>query len=104
MRQLDDDRVYKDAQELERLQTLVAEGLKRFEFGLRRKVEDAEGDQPALTATDEVPRGFRDLVVEYYRSLSKRGEVSSAVPSSGCQGLRFMFATSPGTSNAEPGT
>jgi hypothetical protein len=71
MRQLDDDRVYKDAQELERLQTLVAEGLKRFEFGLRRKVEDSTGDQPALASTDDVPRGFRDLVDEYYRSLSK---------------------------------
>ena len=66
MRQLDDDRVYKDAKELERLQTLVAEGLKRFEFGLRRKVEDADGDQPTLATTDEVPRGFRDLVAEYY--------------------------------------
>jgi hypothetical protein len=49
----------------------VAEGLKRFEFGLRRKVEDADIDQPALNATDEVPRGFRDLVNEYYRSLSR---------------------------------
>ena len=71
MRQLDDDRVYKDAKELERLQTTVAEGLKRFEFTLRRKVEDSEIEQPALTATDEVPRGFRDLVDEYYRSLSR---------------------------------
>jgi hypothetical protein len=24
-----------------------------------------------LTATDEVPRGFRDLVNEYYRSLAR---------------------------------
>lgn len=71
MRQLDDDRVYKDAKELERLQTQVAEGLKRFEFGLRRKVEDTVVDQPSLVATDEVPRGFRDLVDEYYRSLSR---------------------------------
>ena len=71
MRQLDDDRVYKDARELERLQTQVAEGLKRFEFTLRRKVEDSQGDQPALTATDEVPRGYRDLVDEYTRSLSR---------------------------------
>jgi hypothetical protein len=71
MRQLDDDRIYKDARELERLQTQVAEGLKRFEFTLRRKVEDAQGDQPALTATDEVPRGYRDLVEEYHRSLSR---------------------------------
>ena len=71
MRQLDDDRVYKDARELERLQTQVAEGLKRFEFSLRRKLEDGQGDLPTLTATDEVPRGFRDLVNEYYRSLSR---------------------------------
>ncbi len=71
MRQLDDDRVYKDPRELERLQTQVAEGLKRFEFGLRRKVEDATSDQPALMATDDVPRGFRELVDEYYRSLSR---------------------------------
>ena len=71
MRQLDDDRVYKDARELERLQTQVAEGLKRFEFTLRRKVEDSQGDQPALNATDEVPRGYRDLVHEYSRELSR---------------------------------
>lgn len=72
MRQLDDDRVYMDAKELERLETLVAEGLKRFEFGLRREVEDAANDQPTLATTDEVPRGFRALVEEYYRSLSKQ--------------------------------
>jgi hypothetical protein len=71
MRQLDDDRVYKDAKELERLQTLVGEGLKRFEFGLRRKVEDAQVDQPTLAISDEVPPGFRDQVEEYFRSLSK---------------------------------
>ena len=71
MRQLEDGRFYKDANELEQLQTLVAEGLKRFEFDLRRKVEDTNADQPALMTTDEVPRGFRDLVAEYYRSLSK---------------------------------
>ena len=71
MRQLDDDRVYKDAKELERLQTLVGEGLKRFEFGLRRKVEETQADQPTLAISDEVPRGFRDQVEEYFRSLSK---------------------------------
>jgi hypothetical protein len=72
MRQLDDDRVYKDARELERLQTMVGEGLKRFEFGLRRKIEDTETDQPTLAISDEVPRGFRDQVEEYFRSLAKQ--------------------------------
>ena len=52
MRQLDDDRVYKDARELERLQTQVAEGLKRFEFdsaaegrGLTGRPAGADGDR-----------------------------------------------------------
>ena len=49
-----------------------AKGLKRFEFGLRRKVEDAQVDQPTLAISDEVPRGFRDQVEEYFRSLSKQ--------------------------------
>jgi len=77
MRQLDDDRVYKDPKELERLETAVGEGLKRFEFSLRRKVEDVTNDQPTLAGNDEVPRGFRELVEEYYRTLSK-GTSSSA--------------------------
>ena len=39
LRELEDDRVYQNVSELMRLQTAVAEGLKRFEFDLRRKVE-----------------------------------------------------------------
>jgi hypothetical protein len=71
LRALDDDRVYKDAAELERLQTFVSEGLKRFEYGLRRKVEIAD-QQLFLSGSDEVPPGFRDRVEEYYRSLAKK--------------------------------
>jgi hypothetical protein len=70
LRQLDDPRVYKDVSELQRLQTQVAEGLKRFEFGLRRRV-DADGNTVVLTGSEEVPEEFKKLVQEYYRSLAK---------------------------------
>jgi hypothetical protein len=44
--------------------------MKRFEFGLRRKV--GEGDTRAIvTGAEEVPQEFRKLVEEYYRSLSR---------------------------------
>ncbi len=71
LRALDNDRVYRDSAELERLQTFVVEGLKRFEYGLRRRVES--GDQTlVLSGSDEVPTGYRDLVEEYYRQLSRQ--------------------------------
>jgi hypothetical protein len=69
LRELDSDRVYKDAAELERLQTFVSEGLKRFEYALRRQLE-TPGQDLFLAGSDEVPAGFRPLVEEYYRSLS----------------------------------
>jgi hypothetical protein len=56
--------------ELLRLQTFVTEGLKRFEYDLRRKVGD-DADRALVTGADEVPQEFRKLVEEYYRSLSK---------------------------------
>ena len=70
LRELEDTRIYRDVNELQRLQTLVTEGLKRFEYGLRRKVGD-EADRALVTGADEVPQEFRKLVEEYYRSLSK---------------------------------
>jgi hypothetical protein len=70
LRQLEDERTYQNVQELARLQSFVAESLKRFEFGLRRKV-DADKNAIALTGSDEVPEEFRKLVEQYYRSLAK---------------------------------
>jgi hypothetical protein len=70
LRQLDDERVYQDAAELERLQTFVTEGVKRFEYGLRRRAE-GQANEVVLSGSDEVPEQFRKLVEEYYRSLSK---------------------------------
>ena len=70
LRELDDERVYKDLAELTRLQTFVTEGLKRFEYGLRRMVDANNGDV-LLSGADEVPEEFKTLVAEYYRSLAK---------------------------------
>lgn len=70
LRQLDDERSYQNVAELARLQAFVAEGLKRFEFGLRRQV-DADANAVALSGADEVPSEFRELVSEYFKSLGK---------------------------------
>ena len=71
MRQLDDRRVYDDMEEIIRLQTQIMEGLKRFEYGLRRSVAEDDQDRLFLSGADEVPPGFRELIEEYYRSLSR---------------------------------
>ena len=71
LRQLDDERVYQDAAELERLQSFVSEGLKRFEFGLRRQANEGANDV-VLSSGDQVPETFRTMVEQYYRSLSKK--------------------------------
>ena len=70
LRQLTDDRVYKDVEELARLQTFVAEGIKRFEYNLRRQA-GAEADRAIVSGAEDVPPEFRSLVEEYYRSLSR---------------------------------
>ncbi len=69
LRQLEDERTYRDVQEIARLQTFVAENLKRFEYGLRRRA-GADTDRVLLSGSSEVPAEFRRLVEEYYRSLS----------------------------------
>jgi Domain of unknown function (DUF4175) len=73
LRQLQDDRIYQDVEELQRLQSAVTENMKRFEFGLRRRAEGGNA-QPVLSGSDEVPEQFRKLVEQYYKSLSKGPE------------------------------
>ena len=61
---------YLGVEELLSLQTFVSEGLKRFEYTLRRKIGD-DTDRAIVSGSDEVPAEFRKLVEEYYRSLSR---------------------------------
>ena len=72
LRALDRDRVYEDVAEVARLQSQIIEGLKQLEFGLRRESEGADSDRVFLSGSDEVPTGFRRLVEEYYKALSRQ--------------------------------
>jgi hypothetical protein len=73
MRALESQRVYDDAEEAARLQAAVADGLKAFEFALRRRLDGPGDAQVRVGAGDEVPAAFRALVEEYYRSLARGG-------------------------------
>ena len=71
LRQLDREDVYLDRAELNRLQSQIVEGLKQLEFALRRELEGEGQDRVFVSGSDEVPTGFRRLVEEYYRALSR---------------------------------
>ena len=70
MQQLDDTRMYQDSEEIARLQSFLREELKRFEYRLRREIDD-ENEDLFLASSDDVPPGFRDMIEEYYRALSR---------------------------------
>jgi hypothetical protein len=71
MRALDNARVYTDVDEAARLQTQLAEGFRRFEFDLRRKLGAAGADQLLLGGSDDTPAAYKKLVEDYYRALAK---------------------------------
>ena len=71
LRALDSERIYSDVAEVERLQAQIIEGLKQLEFGLRRELEGEDRDRVFVSGSDEVPTGFRKLVDEYYKALSR---------------------------------
>ncbi|HEX6938560.1 MAG TPA: hypothetical protein VF158_04050 [Longimicrobiales bacterium] len=72
MRALDSQRVYADPAEIERLRTQIVEGLKRFEFGLRRELHGDDG-RVFIPGAGQVPAGYEEWVAEYYRSLGRGG-------------------------------
>ena len=53
------------------LRTQVVEGLKAYEFALRRANGDDAGNRVLLERSGEVPPAFKAMVEEYYRSLSR---------------------------------
>jgi hypothetical protein len=55
----------------EMLRQQVVEGLKAYEFALRRAAGDDAGTRVLLERSGEVPPAFKALVEEYYRSLSR---------------------------------
>ena len=71
LQQLERDRPYGNPQGLAELQAQVIQGLKEFEYVLRRELVGAEARELLLTGSDEVPAEYRELVEEYYRSLAE---------------------------------
>jgi len=61
---------------LDELRGEVIDGLKLFEFWLRRVTDASTGERPQLAGSDRVPEGYRDLVEEYFRSLARGSEES----------------------------
>ena len=53
------------------LRQQVVDGLKAYEFALRRASGDEAGSRVLLERSGEVPPAFKALVEEYYRSLSR---------------------------------
>jgi hypothetical protein len=72
LRKLEGGRAFNDPEELSRLRGAVVQGFKEFEFSLRRQIVGAEADKPALGGNANVPAGYRDMVNEYFKSLSKK--------------------------------
>ena len=72
VRKLDDESVYANPEIVGRLEQSVTDNIKRFEYQLRRRL-DQNASQVFLSGTDDVPEQYRKLVEQYYRSLSKGG-------------------------------
>ena len=72
LRAIEGTRAFNDPDELARLRTSVVQGFKEFEFTLRRQLAGAEADRPALGGNENVPAGYREMVNEYFKSLSKK--------------------------------
>jgi hypothetical protein len=70
---LERDRTFNDPAEVRRLQEAAIEGLKEFEYALRRELRGDEEGRLYLSGSQDVPSGFRELVEEYYRELSRDG-------------------------------
>jgi hypothetical protein len=54
------------------LEAEVIQGLKEFEFNLRRHLQVDTDQRLYLSGSDAVPDGYRQLVEEYYRELARR--------------------------------
>jgi hypothetical protein len=63
--------IWTNPRDIAALQAAVVDGLKTYEFTLRRLVLGAEKDRLFLSGSDDVPEGYRKLVEEYYRALAR---------------------------------
>jgi hypothetical protein len=71
MRQLQMRDAYANLPQVAQLQQSLRESLRQVEFSLRREVEGDGVNRVFTSGADAVPNGFRSLVEEYYRRLSR---------------------------------
>lgn len=72
LRELDDNRVWADWEELSHLHTSLVDRLKRFEFSLRQEIVGSARERVFLSGGSEVPAEYREMVEEYYRALAEQ--------------------------------
>ena len=71
LRSLSRSRDIGDPLGLERLESEIIQGLKDFEYALRKQLLGAEEARPFLAGSEDVPSEYRELVEEYYRELAR---------------------------------
>jgi hypothetical protein len=69
------------------LEDEVIQGLKGFEFNLRRLLQPDADQRLYLSGSDDVPDGYRELVEDYYRELARRRGADSGA----CDGRNFEY-------------
>jgi len=72
LRQLDSETAFGDPLGVQELTHAALETLKKFEFDLRKKL-DQSSNALFLNGNEEIPPNFLELVSEYYKSLAKKG-------------------------------
>lgn len=70
MRQLMTREAFENLQQVAALQQQLRETLRQVEFAIRRQVEGEGAGRAALSGSDAVPAGYRELIDEYYRRLA----------------------------------
>ena len=70
MRSLADENLLMDANAAAMLKAQIVDGLKGFEFDLRRSLGLADKDRVLLGRSGDVPEAYRQFVEDYYKSLA----------------------------------
>jgi len=71
MKEFDKKQIYLNPLGLEQLEEEVLTDLKQFEYWLRRELEGLTEGELYVAGSDQVPAGYRNLVEEYFRALSR---------------------------------
>ena len=80
LRQMAQGQYLEDTRTAASLRSKVIDGLKDFEFGLRRKLGDGDSTRVLLERSGDVPPAYKQHVEEYYRSIGRGGAAPPKKP------------------------